>query len=165
MREAAGRRILDMLESGALPAPIALSLGEGHIPLQVYSESDSSIGENSEGDLESLENAAFALLLREKVSRTAYAQLPTLWDHGLSPEPLYSYTHRDTRCRHWATVCDSPSGFLCATTPSTKHVGGGERFMDPSANVCVCVCRMCVKAARAYNGWAAYEASYLPPQE
>ena len=57
------------------------------------------------------------------------------WDDGLSPEPLYSFQHEETKCRHWA-LSEDPGKFICSTEKGEKHHRGGNAHMDILKGIC-----------------------------
>ena len=82
------------------------------------------------------------------VSRRALADVDTIlqdlvpaqavvasWDDGLSPEPLYSFQHGETKCRHWAWS-ENPDKFMCSTEKGEKHHRGGNAHMDILKGIC-----------------------------
>ena len=82
------------------------------------------------------------------VSRRALADVDTIlqdlvpaqsvvasWDDGLSPEPLHSFQHGETKCRHWAWS-ENPDKFICSTEKGEKHHRGGNAHMDILKGIC-----------------------------
>ena len=57
------------------------------------------------------------------------------WDDGLSPEPLYSFQHGETKCRHWAWS-ENPDKLICSTEKGEKHHRGGNAHMDILKGIC-----------------------------
>ena len=72
------------------------------------------------------------LLMREWVPAD---QVEQEWDNGLSPLPLYSFQHCDTKCRHWAES-EVAESFLCKRPRSEGHHRGGDPQMDVLRGIC-----------------------------
>ena len=134
-------------------------LDEDAFPLEVAvdSVSEESPSEASDTDAETLhlEDSAFVRLLHDKMSRAEWKTMPNNWDSGLSPEPLYSFYHTKTRCRHWSFEPRKPISFLCSVAPNLNYKKGGELHMDISKGVC----KNCISKAEACSKWAQYLAS------
>ena len=85
---------------------------------------------------------------KDRVGKRALADVDTIlrdlvpvhtvdssWDDGLSPEPLYSCQHGETKCTHWA-LFENPDKFICSTDKGDKHHRGGNALMDFWKGIC-----------------------------
>lgn len=83
-------------------------------PFEVAVDTDTnpSVSDQSDNEIAHLEDAAFVSLLRDKVSWSDFEKLTNHWNNGLSPEPLFSFFHEKTRCRHWSFEPFKPVWFL-----------------------------------------------------
>ena len=134
----------------------AIPLDEDAFPLEVAvdSVSEESPSEASDTDAETLhlEDSAFVRLLHDKMSRAEWKTMPDKWDSGLSPEPLHSFYHTKTRCRHWSFEPRKQISFLCSVAPNLNYKEGGELHMGISKGVC----KNCIGKAEACSKWAQY---------
>jgi len=153
-RKAVGSGLFGMADSSSVGSEHDLALVDDQYPLliDVDTDSGSSLSEQSDNDVEHLEDAAFVRLLRDKISRADFANLEEQWNGGLSPKPLYSFFHVKTRCRHWSFESAKPISFLCSVAPNQRYKPGGDLHMDISKGVC---CN-CVKKAQECSEWSAY---------
>jgi len=73
-------------------------------------------------------------------------RINNLWDGGLSPEPLFSFQHTFSKCRHWAWSED-PNKFCCGRPKTNSHTRGGCVHMDFTRGLCI----DCQKVARSHS--------------
>ena len=134
---------------------------EDDLPKEVQVTSDSeSIDSDTDVETMLLEDAAFSSLLQEAISRSESRKLTKEWDKGLSPKPLYSFYHQQTRCRHWSFESYKPISFLCQVAPNLNYSRGGDLHMDIRAGIC----RNCIKKAGSCSEWSTYMANQVVAQ-
>lgn len=109
-----------------------LTPSEADEPTEVHvdSDSDSSCSSQCDDEIPHLQDSAFSSLLRDMLVRSSKTCLSREWDNGLSSQPLFSFYHKKTRCRHWSYERSKPVHFLCHVAPNPQYSKGGELHMD-----------------------------------
>ena len=121
------------------------TVGQEKTTLSLTSSSSSGGSSNS---MEPVVSDSSSEDQKDRVSRRALTDVDTIlrdrvpaqivessWDEGLSPEPLYSFQHGETKCRHWA-LSENPGKFICSTERGEKHHRGGNAHMDILKRIC-----------------------------
>ena len=115
------------------------TVGEEKRALSITSSSSSGGSSNS---MKPVVSESSSVDQKDRVSKRAWVDVDTIlrdlvpaqivessWDEGLSPEPLHSFQHGETKCRHWA-LSENQGKFICSTEKCEKHHGGGNAHMD-----------------------------------